>query len=94
MNINRIIWLEEIIDKLLCKHDVEEYEVIEVLENKPIFKFKESGFNAGENVYAAFGKTNQGRFLSVFFVYTVDKQAIIVSARDMSDKERRIYHAN
>jgi len=43
---------------------------------------------------AEFGKTNQGRFLSVFFVYTVDKQAIIVSARDMSDKERKIYHAN
>lgn len=46
---------------------------------------------AGEDVYAAFGQSNTGRFLSVFFVYTRDKRAIIVSARDMTEKERRKY---
>lgn len=45
----------------------------------------------GEDVYAAFGQSNAGRFLSVFFVYTLDKRAIIVSARDMTEKERRKY---
>jgi uncharacterized DUF497 family protein len=94
VQINRVIWLEEIVDKLRWKHDVEEYEVIEVLENQPVFKFKESGFNPGEDVYAAFGKTTHGRLLSVFFVYTEDKQAVIVSARDMSDKERRAYYVS
>lgn len=91
MEITRIIWLEEIVDKLIWKHDVEEYEIIEMLESKPLFKYKEKGYKSGEDVYAAFGQTNEGRFLSVFFVYTKDKQAIIVSAREMSAKERKIY---
>ena len=33
MEISRIIWLEDIVEKLLWKHNVEEIEVIEVLEN-------------------------------------------------------------
>jgi len=91
MKINRLIWLEDIVEKLIWKHNVEEQEVIEVLENKPIFIYKEKGYKSGEDVYAAFGKTNTNRFLSVFFVYTQDKRAIIVSARDMSAKERKKY---
>ena len=62
-----------------------------MLENKPIFQRKEAGYKPGEDVYAAFGRTNMGRLLSVFFVYTRDKRAIIVSARDMSQRERRKY---
>ncbi len=88
MEISRIIWLEDIVDKLLWKHNVEEHEVIEVLENKPKFQLMEAGHVSGENVYAAFGKTTENRYLSVFFVYTQDKRAIIVSARDMTQKER------
>ncbi len=91
MEIRRIIWLEDIIDKLLWKHNVEEHEIIEVLENRPIFQLKEAGYIPGENVYAAFGKTTKHRYLSVFFVYTQDKRAIIVSARDMTQKERNKY---
>ena len=63
-------------------------QVVEVLENSPSFQHKEAGYRDGEDVYAAFGQTNTGRLLSVFFVYTQDKRAIIVSARDMTQKER------
>ena len=91
MEISRIIWLEDIVEKLLWKHNVEEMEVIEVLENQPVFKYKEAGYQPGEHIYAAFGRTNTERQLSVFFVYTQDQQAIIVLARDMSQKERRKY---
>ena len=91
MEISRIIWLEDIVEKLLWKHTVEEMEVIEVLEDKPVFKYKEAGYQPGEHVYAAFGHTNTERLLSVFFVYTQDQRAIIVSAREMSQKERRKY---
>ncbi|MDQ2697153.1 MAG: BrnT family toxin [Pseudomonadota bacterium] len=65
--------------------------MIEVLENNPRFQRKEAGYRAGEDVYAAFGQTDTGRFLSVFFVYTQGKRAIIVSARDMTQKERMKY---
>jgi uncharacterized DUF497 family protein len=91
LEISRIVWLEDIVEKLVWKHGVEEHEVIEVLENKPHFQRKEEGFKPGEDVYAAFGRTNTDRLLSVFFVYTRDARAIIVSARDMSEKERRKY---
>jgi uncharacterized protein len=91
LEITQLIWLEDIVDKLHWKHNVEEHDVIEVLENSPKFIFKEKGYKEGEDVYAAFGRTLTGRFLSLFFVYTQDKRAIIVSARDMTDKERKKY---
>lgn len=91
MEISRIVWLEDIVEKLLWKHNVEEHEVIEVLENNPLFQRKEAGYKPEGDVYAAFGLTNRKRLLSVFFVYTQDRRAIIVSARDMSEKERRKY---
>ena len=91
MNISGIIWLEDIVDKLEWKHNVNEHEVIELLENHPQFRFVEKGHQKGENVYAALGQTDGGRYLIVFFVYKKTKQALIVSARDMSRKERRKY---
>ena len=91
LELSRIIWLEDIVEKLRWKHNVEETEVIEVLESHPRFVWKEAGFVPGEDIYAAFGSTNLNRPLSVFFVYTKDQRAIIVSARDMSEKERIKY---
>jgi uncharacterized DUF497 family protein len=91
LEISKIVWLEDIVEKLRWKHNVEETEVIELLENHPRFVRKEAGLVPGDDVYAAFGKTNLDRPLSVFFVYTRDKRAIIVSARDMTDKEARRY---
>jgi hypothetical protein len=91
LEISRIVWLEDIVEKLRWKHNVEETEVIEVLANHPRFVWKEAGFVRGEDIYAAFGRTNLNRPLSVFFVYTKDQKAVIVSARDMSEKERRKY---
>ena len=41
---------------------------------------------------AAFGQTLGGRYLSVFFIYKPARTtAVIISARDMSDKERKTY---
>ena len=91
MEITRIVWLEDIVEKLLWKHGVEEWEVIEVMENRPKFIFKEPGHRLDEDVYAAFGRTISGRYMSVFFVHTRDGRAIIVSARDMTAKEREKY---
>ena len=62
LNISEIIWLEDIVDKLKWKHNVDEYEVIEIFNNKPLFRFVEKGHRKDENVYAALGQTN-----SLFF---------------------------
>ncbi len=91
MNISEIIWLEDIVDKLKWKHNVDEYEVIEIFNNKPLFRFIEKGYRKDENVYAALGQTNSGRYLTVIFVFKKTKQALIISAKDMTKKERKRY---
>ncbi len=91
MKINGLLWLEDIVTKLLAKHNVNEHEVLEVLEKEPYFLFIEKGHRKEENVYAALGQSDTGRFLIVFFVYKKDRQALILSARDMTVPERRRY---
>ena len=69
MKINGILWLEDVVEKLLLKHNVEEHEVLEVFDNRPFFIFVEKGHRKNENVYAALGQTESGRYLIVFFIY-------------------------
>lgn len=91
MRIEALIWFDDIIEKLNTKHKVSQQEVREVLTNSPHFRFIEKGHRSGENVYTAMGQTSSGRYLIVFFVYKTDKHALILSARDMSKAERRLY---
>jgi uncharacterized DUF497 family protein len=91
MRIEGVVWLDNIVDKLASKHSVETYEVEETLSNKPKFRFVKKGDRPGEDVYIALGQTDSGRYLSVFFIYKKNKVALILSARDMADKERKIY---
>jgi uncharacterized DUF497 family protein len=81
------VWLDEILDKLVSKHQVDEHEVVEVFEGRPKFRFVENARRPGENVYSAMGPTEAGRLLVVFFVYKVDSRALPVSARDMGKIE-------
>jgi len=91
LKISGIVWIEEIIDKLERKHNVQQDEVRQVLGSNPHFRFVETGHRPGENVYAAMGRTDAGRYLIVFFVLKKDKRAIIVSARTMTDAEKKRY---
>ena len=91
MKIDGIIWLRDIADKLEFKHNVTMEEVEETLSNKPKFRFLEKGERKGENVYMALGQTDSGRYLSVLFIYKRTKEALILSARDMAEKERKPY---
>lgn len=91
MNINGVIWLPEVVDKLAAKHHVEIEEVEEALANQPKFRFVEQGDRAGEDVYLALGRTDAGRYLSVLFIHKQDRSALVLSAREMARKERGIY---
>lgn len=91
MEITGFIWLEDIVEKLARKHSVRPQEVREVFEIFAAFRFVETGHRQGENVYAALGQTDAGGYLIVFFVYKEDRQALILSARDMTNAERRKY---
>jgi hypothetical protein len=86
-----IIWLDEIVEKIAWKHTVERHEVHEVFDNRPHVRFIERGNYPGEDVYAAYGQTLAGRYLVVFFINKQDSQVLPLSARDMTEKERKYY---
>ncbi len=89
--IEDIIWLDRIVDKVAWKHNVLPSEVEEVLSGHCRIFRKEKGKVEGEHLYNALGKTESGRFLSVFFVRKLGNKALIVTARGMNDQERRRY---
>lgn len=91
MRIEEIIWLDAIIEKLAVKHRVETDKVEAVLRNKRKFRFVEKGDRKEEDVYLALGQTDAGRYLAVLFIYKPSAQALILSARNMADKERKLY---
>lgn len=91
MKVDGIIWLRNVIDKLLWKHHVTTDEVEEVFGHSPRYRFLEEGDVEGEDLYSALGRTEAGRYLTVYFLHKVTGDALVISARDMTKKERRSY---
>jgi len=92
MRIDYIVCPDSIADKIASQHRMSVREARQVLLSKPRIRFAERGHVANNDVHAAFGQTFSGRYVVVFFVYKPDTAtAIIISARDMSTKERRAY---
>ena len=89
--IDDIIWLERIVEKLAWKHNVLPSEVEETLNGDCRIFRKENGKVEGEHLYNAIGKTESGRFLSVFFIRKISNKAFIITARDMNKSERKRY---
>jgi uncharacterized DUF497 family protein len=92
MYIDNFLWLDEIVDKLEVKHDVFQDEVEYIFQSNPRIRFISKGrTRRHENVYAAYGQTENGRYLTVFFIHKSGNLALIISARDMDSKERKQY---
>jgi uncharacterized DUF497 family protein len=89
--IRDIIWFNRIVEKLAWKHNVLPSEVEEVLRGDCKIFRKEKGKIEGENLYNALGKTESGRFLSIFFIRKLGNKALIITARDMNKSERKRY---
>ena len=91
MEIADLIITPEILDKLIWKHNVTETEIRQVFLDRPRYRFIERGRYKGEHLYLILGTTDAGRYLSVHFIYKKNKKALIITARDMTEKERRRY---
>ena len=89
MKIDGVVWLRDVVDKLAIKHQVDPYEVEQALSNNPKIRFVEKGDRKDEDVYMALGQSDAGRYLTVLFIYKKSKEALILSARDMTKRERR-----
>ena len=91
MRVVGVIWLRQIVDKLEVKHGVSTDEVEEVLASQPQFRFLERGRVEGEHVYAAYGRTSAGRYLTIILIRKMGGRGLVITARDMDRKERRQY---
>ncbi len=91
MLIKDIILLDDVIDKLIWKHNISELELRQVFNNNPRIRFIEKGKIKNEHVYVAAGRTDAGRYLLVFFILKKDNNALIITARDMTENERKKY---
>ena len=91
MKIKECLWLDKFVDKIIRKHNVSLEEVEHVLSKDPIIQRLEGGHVKGEDLFIGFGRTDAGRYLGILFVLKKDKRALVISARDMTKRERREY---
>lgn len=92
LELYHVLWKDQFVEKIEAKHGVHSHEVEEVLFSSPLHvRLFEKGRIKGENLYAAYGQTTEGRFLIVFFILKHATTALPISARDMTLAERRYY---
>jgi uncharacterized DUF497 family protein len=89
--IRRIVWKVVFVEKLAQKHGVSLTEAEEVLSTNPHIRKMSKGQVRGENVYAAYGQTEGGRYLVIFYILKLTGAILPISARDMDDAERKYY---
>ncbi len=83
-------WDENNRDKNWIAHQVSVGECEEVFFNLPLLLLPDSAHSQAETRYYVLGQTDAGRQLFISFTLRDDKIRVI-SARDMSKKERVIY---
>ncbi|CAG0945493.1 hypothetical protein ANRL1_02382 [Anaerolineae bacterium] len=91
MNIENVIWMRSVVDKIMRKHDVMPDEVEQLFAGHPRFRFIEKGKTEGEDMYAAMGQTDEGRYLIVYFIRKSPIEALVITAREMESGERGRY---
>ncbi|MBI5465544.1 BrnT family toxin [Candidatus Gottesmanbacteria bacterium] len=83
-------WDKGNIDKNWLKHKISGEEAEEIFYNEPLLIFEDLKHSEKEKRFVAYGITDQGRKLTEVFVIRKNKIRII-SARDQSRKEKKIY---
>ena len=83
-------WDEGNINKNLDKHNVENWECEQIYFNEPLLILDGLRHSTVEKRWAAFGKTDAGRMLTVIFTKR-GSLVRVISARDMKKKERIFY---
>ena len=89
----RFEWDERNTGKNRQRHRVTPSECEEMFFNRPLVVADDIKHSEKENRFYALGHADSGRML--FVVFTVRQNLIrVVSARDMSQKERKVYESH
>lgn len=87
---NSFDWDEGNIAKNWRKHKVSDLECEQIFFNQPLLVFPDSQHSEHEERFYVLGRSDKGRRLFLVFTIRGDKIRVI-SARDMSKKERNFY---
>jgi uncharacterized DUF497 family protein len=83
-------WDDGNIDKNWLKHKVSPAECEQVFFNRPLVIQEDIKHSEAEKRFYALGRTDSKR--NLFIAFTVRKKRVrIISARDMSQKEKEVY---
>jgi len=78
--------------KSIDKHDVSQAEAEQVFFNEPLLTVPDAKHSANEQRIHALGRTDDGRVLHITFTLRDNATKLrVISARDMSRKERGYY---
>jgi hypothetical protein len=91
VKIANVIWKDIFAKKLAVRHQVTRQEAEDILLTNPHIRWAEKGHIKGEHVYAAYGQTDSGRYLIVFFIHKGQGSPLPISGRDMTARERRFF---
>jgi len=70
----------------IAEHGVAIFEVEELISfNRPFYQ------RTREGKYLAYGVTEEGRYLFIVFVMKGSNRVRVITARDMTEKEKRYY---
>jgi len=89
---NGFEWDEGNKEKNWISHQVTSSECEEMFFNQPLVVADDTLHSKRENRYYALGQTNTGRLLFISFTIR-EKLMRVISARDMSRKERKVYRS-
>jgi uncharacterized DUF497 family protein len=79
----RYFWWDEINIEHIADHGIEPFEAEEAVDNRPLI------MRAGEGKYIAYGQTDAGRYLVVVFALKDEQRLRVITARDMTQAEKR-----
>jgi uncharacterized DUF497 family protein len=91
LNCTGFDWNTGNIEKIWTKHKTSPFECEQVFFNEPLLANIDTKHSQQEERYYVLGQTDKKRLL--FVVFTIRSNLIrIISARDMSRKERQVYN--
>ncbi len=83
--------MDNVVEKIHKKHGVTTTEVEELFQNGPKTRRGPKGNFINESLYYALGRTNSNRLLFAVFIHKRNSDALIITARQMDNKEKSIY---
>ncbi|MBI4370788.1 MAG: BrnT family toxin [Elusimicrobia bacterium] len=86
-------WDRDNSEKIWSKHEVSPFECEQAFFNRPLVVAPDESHSVAEARFYVLGRTDAGRRL--FLVFTARRNQVrVISARDMSRKEREIYESH